>query len=79
MKLFGLIGEKLGHSLSPEIHNKVFKDNNIDGLYNLFSVKKDFENNNNKIISLDSCLKRYDVENNKYYYEKKINGGSKNE
>ena len=45
MKLFGLIGEKLGHSLSPEIHNKVFKDNNIDGLYNLFSVKKDFENN----------------------------------
>ena len=45
MKLFGLIGEKLGHSLSPEIHNKVFKDNNIDGLYNLFFCKKIFENN----------------------------------
>ena len=53
MKLFGLIGEKLGHSLSPEIHNKVFKDNNIDGLYNLFSVKKDFENN---IVESLKCL-----------------------
>lgn len=44
MKLFGLIGEKLGHSLSPDIHNKIFKDNNIDGLYNLFSVKSVFKN-----------------------------------
>lgn len=53
MKLFGLIGEKLEHSLSPEIHNKVFKDNNIDGLYNLFSVKKEFENN---IVESLKCL-----------------------
>ena len=55
MKLFGLIGEKLGHSLSPEIHNKVFKDNNIDGLYNLFSVKKDFENNKDE---LSNCVEK---------------------
>ena len=53
MKLFGLIGEKLGDSLSPEIHNKVFKDNNIDGLYNLFSVKKEFKNN---IVESLKCL-----------------------
>lgn len=43
LKVFGLIGEKLGHSLSPNIHNKVFKDNNIDGLYNLFSVKQEYK------------------------------------
>lgn len=43
LKVFGLIGEKLGHSLSPNIHNKVFKDNNIDGLYNLLSVKQEYK------------------------------------
>ncbi|EGT3617283.1 shikimate dehydrogenase [Clostridium perfringens] len=43
MKIFGLIGEKLGHSLSPDIHNKIFEDNNIDGLYNLFSVKEEYK------------------------------------
>lgn len=45
MKIFGLIGEKLGHSLSPEIHNKVFEDNKIKGLYNLFSVKQEYKHN----------------------------------
>ena len=34
MKL-GLIGEKLGHSLSPEIHQKIFEKLGICGTYNL--------------------------------------------
>lgn len=39
-KLYGLLGEKLGHSLSPEIHFQIFKELNLDGYYHLFEVKK---------------------------------------
>ncbi|GKX65426.1 shikimate dehydrogenase [Inconstantimicrobium mannanitabidum] len=42
MKTFGLIGEKLSHSLSPEIHNVIFQKLGIKATYNLFEV----ENNN---------------------------------
>lgn len=41
MELYGLLGEKLGHSLSPEIHEPIFDKLNIKGKYNLFSIKKE--------------------------------------
>ncbi|MDD7794936.1 shikimate dehydrogenase [Clostridium sp. 'White wine YQ'] len=41
MKLYGLLGEKLGHSLSPEIHEQIFKNLNINGNYALFQIKKE--------------------------------------
>ncbi len=43
MKSFGLFGEKLCHSLSPEIHRIIFDQLHIKGTYNLFEIKrKDF-------------------------------------
>lgn len=39
--LFGLIGEKLGHSLSPEIHEKILEGLNIKGNYSLYELDKD--------------------------------------
>lgn len=42
---YGLIGEKLGHSFSPQIHNLIFQTINSKGLYNLLEIKKeDLEN-----------------------------------
>ena len=41
MNIYGLLGEKLGHSMSPDIHNKIFKYAGIDGEYKLFPVKKE--------------------------------------
>lgn len=42
---YGLIGEKLGHSFSPQIHDLIFKNINSKGLYNLLEIKKeDLEN-----------------------------------
>ncbi|MDO4535485.1 MAG: shikimate dehydrogenase [Clostridium perfringens] len=41
MKSFGLFGEKLGHSLSPEIHRIIFEELNIKGTYNLFEINKE--------------------------------------
>ncbi|MBC2582011.1 shikimate dehydrogenase [Clostridium sp. DJ247] len=38
---YGLIGEKLGHSLSPQIHNKFFRKTNSEGSYNLFEIKRE--------------------------------------
>lgn len=37
--VFGLIGEKLGHSISPEIHSKIFEKTNYDGKYYLFEIE----------------------------------------
>lgn len=39
--LFGLLGEKLGHSISPQIHSMVFDALNIKGEYHLFEIKRD--------------------------------------
>lgn len=36
--LFGLIGEKLGHSLSPVIHKKFFSMTNMDADFKLFEI-----------------------------------------
>lgn len=40
MNLYGLLGEKLGHSFSPIIHAKVFEELDIKGHYHLFEVNK---------------------------------------
>ncbi len=46
MLKFGLIGETLTHSFSPEIHKKLFMENNIDGTYELIEIPRNqlFEN-----------------------------------
>lgn len=41
MDFYGLLGEKLSHSLSPKIHNTFFKASNIEGAYKLFEVEKE--------------------------------------
>lgn len=40
-KLYGLIGEKLGHTYSPAIHREIMKKINIEGHYGVFPVKRD--------------------------------------
>ncbi|MBA1335256.1 MAG: Shikimate 5-dehydrogenase I alpha [Firmicutes bacterium] len=39
--LFGLIGEKLGHSFSPTIHSIIFKELNMKGHYHLFELNRE--------------------------------------
>lgn len=42
---YGLLGEKLGHSLSPSIHNMIFEELGFEAEYNLFEVNhKDLKN-----------------------------------
>lgn len=36
--LYGLIGEKLSHSLSPAIHDEILKKSNIKGNYSLYEI-----------------------------------------
>lgn len=38
--IYGLLGEKLGHSLSPSIHKMIFEELNLDASYHLFEVEK---------------------------------------
>lgn len=38
--MYGLIGEKLGHSYSPQIHSMILESINKRGCYNLFEVEK---------------------------------------
>ena len=45
MEFYGLIGEKLSHSLSPQIHKRVFELLNIEGAYKLFEIPKTRINN----------------------------------
>ena len=39
--LYGLIGERLGHTYSPQIHSEILKSIKIEGHYGLFQVKKE--------------------------------------
>ena len=41
MKHFGLLGEHLGHSLSPKLHGQIMEERNIDGDYTLVEFPKD--------------------------------------
>ncbi len=41
MEFYGLLGEKLSHSISPEIHQEVFSLLNIEGAYKIFEVDKE--------------------------------------
>ena len=54
MDFYGLIGKKLSHSLSPKIHNTLFKALEIEGAYKLFEVEKD---NLGKLIDSIKLLK----------------------
>ncbi|GKU25508.1 shikimate dehydrogenase [Clostridium folliculivorans] len=40
MNAYGLIGEKLSHSLSPEIHKKVFEKLNLNASFSLYEIKQ---------------------------------------
>lgn len=50
MERYGLLGEKLSHSLSPKLHEYIFEKLNIEGDYKLFEIKK--ENINDFMNSL---------------------------
>ena len=53
LKVYGLIGYPVKHSLSPAMHNAAFKELNIDAEYRLFEVRpQDLE---------DFLLKRNDI------------------
>jgi shikimate dehydrogenase len=39
--LYGLIGEKLGHSISPLIHSIIFEKLQKESFYHLFQIKRD--------------------------------------
>lgn len=41
MDKYGLLGEKLGHSLSPKIHSLIFQYTYLSGEYDLFPAKKE--------------------------------------
>ncbi|MEG1222929.1 MAG: shikimate dehydrogenase, partial [Bacilli bacterium] len=40
MEFYGLLGEKLSHSLSPKIHDLILKKVGIRGGYKLFEVER---------------------------------------
>lgn len=42
MKLFGVLGDPVSHSLSPVMHNAAFKELGMDCEYHAFRVSKDF-------------------------------------
>lgn len=41
MEFYGLLGEKLGHSLSPQINKIILERNNTEGSYKLFEIPKE--------------------------------------
>ncbi len=49
MEIYGLLGEKLSHSMSPYIFKILFKKYNINGTYSLFEINK--SNFDNAIVS----------------------------
>ena len=59
MKLFGLTGYPLGHSLSPVIHGELFKTAGIDGEYKLYEISP--ENLSEGIASLKNSLCGFNV------------------
>ena len=41
MEFYGLLGERLSHSLSPKINKLILEKNNDEGAYKLFEIPKD--------------------------------------
>ena len=41
MEFYGLLGEKLSYSLSPEIHFEILNSIKREGAYKLFEIEKD--------------------------------------
>lgn len=41
MYRFGLIGETLSHSFSPQLHKKIMKQNNIEGCFELIEISQE--------------------------------------
>lgn len=41
VEFYGVLGEKLGHSLSPRIHDMIFEEVGIEGAYRLFEIPRD--------------------------------------
>ena len=41
MEFYGVVGEKLSHSLSPNIHNRLFELLDIEGAYKIIEIPKD--------------------------------------
>lgn len=41
MEFYGLLGEKLSHSLSPRINKIILEKNNTEGAYRLFEIPRD--------------------------------------
>lgn len=41
MDFYGVLGHKLPHSISPQIHKEIFSLLNIEGAYKIFEVEKD--------------------------------------
>ena len=39
--IYGLIGNPVAHSMSPDIHNAALKDLSLDGYYHAFRVETD--------------------------------------
>ena len=48
MDFYGVVGEKLTHSLSPQIHARIFEELNIKGAYKLFEIPKEISTDNIK-------------------------------
>ncbi len=53
MKYYYLLGNHIDYSLSPEIHNLFFEQNQIDAKYQLLDAKDDFENAIERLKSED--------------------------
>lgn len=41
VEFYGLLGEKLSHSLSPRIHKMIFDEIGVDGAYRLFEIPRE--------------------------------------
>lgn len=52
MDFYGLLGEKLGHSISPDIHREVFSYIKEEGAYKLFEVERDKLENFTEAVKL---------------------------
>ena len=52
MKHYGLIGEKLGHSLSRPIHEAIFRETGVDGEYRIIEIpREDFDTRARELLA----------------------------